>query len=580
MVKKILVVMKKIILLLVLLMLSCSQKTEEDQILARTADQQISLAAFSRSYLQEFIYSSIQSKDSPQSRKEHIQSMLLRHELAQRATDAGLDTLAGFRLAMKAESTAVIIHALYEKEIAAELPEISDQEVQIAFSRMNRELHVRHLVAKTKAEIDELYRRLQAGHTFTELARTCFHDSLLAHNGGDLGFIKWGDMDLEFENMAYSLQIGQTSAPFESKFGWHILKLENIVLNPIVREDEYQAYKEIIRNKLRNRILTHKADFRIKELITSKEIMMNVPLIRLLEKEWRRLQTNQIALNINPELFSRPLSNMLDQYGTQTVASYKGGVWLVNDFARYRFTLPRGTLEDGFYGAVAMALRNYFLLQIAEEKKIDRIKSVRNRIQEKRDHLLANVYVNTLADTVTFYQPDRRAYYEEHRDRFGHDRNMQVLEILLPSQPQAIALIKKLLASGKDEKLFRRLAKQHTIRPGLKAKEGYLGTIGKEAYGPIGKACFTMGKGDIMGPIKTEQGYSIVMLLDGTEVAKPFAQVEPEIEKEMQQQKRKIVYDKLRQDFLSGREIVFDEGLLINGIYMSGQNKAAAEWSK
>lgn len=565
--------MKRLVILMVLFSIGCSRKTEEDQVLARTADQQISVASFSRSYIQQFIYSSLKTKDSPENRKNHIQDMLLRHDLAQKAVQAGMDTLAGFRLAMKAESTAVIIHGLYEKEIAAELDKIPDQEVETAFKRMSRELHVRHLAAKTKAEIDEIYRKLKQGSTFQELAPGCFHDSVLAHNGGDLGFIKWGDMDLEFENMAFALQIGQTSAPFETKFGWHILKLENIVLNPIVREDEYQTWQEIIRGKLRNRILANQADFRIKELITSKEIMMNGPLIRTLEKEWRQCRTGQTQVYQNSELIDHPLSSLLDRHREESVARYQGGVWKVADFDRYRFTLPRGTLADGWYGAVAMTLRNYFLLQIAEEKKIDQIKSVRNTIREKREHLLANVYVNMVADTCTFSETDRRAFYEEHLNLFFHDREMRVLEILLKSEKQAVALIQQLLASGKDEKLFRRLAKIYTQRPGMQAKEGVLGTITKQDYDPIGKNCLNMRKGDIMGPIKTKEGFSIVMLLDYKEIQSPFIQALPDILKQMELQKTKIVYSKLRKNFLSGSRIDWDEDLLINGIYMSGKNK-------
>ncbi len=554
-------------------MLSCAGKTEEDQILARSGDYQISMAAFSRSYIQQFVYSSLDTKDSPENRKKHIQDMLLRHDLAQKAVQAHLDTLTGFRLAMKAESTAVIIHGLYEKEIAAELEEIPDEEVEKAFKRMSRELHVRHLVAKTKPEIDEFYRRLNQGAAFQELAHSCFHDSILAHNGGDLGFIKWGDMDWEFENKAYSLKIGEISAPFESKFGWHILKLENVVLNPIVRHDEYQTWKETIRAKIRNRVLTNQADFRIKELMNSKEIMMNVPLIRAIEKEWRQAKAKQIRVYQNPELLDPPLSNMLDRFRDENMATFKGGVWKVSDFERYRFTLPRGTLQDGLYGAVAMSLRNFFLLQAAERKKIDRIKSVRNTIREKKEHMLANVYLNTVADTCTFSEADYRAFYEQHRDQYFRDREMQVLEILLDSEKQAIAIIHQLLASGKSEKLFRQLAKTYTKRPGMKAKEGYLGTIKRMDYQPVGKSCMNMRKGDIMGPIKTTDGFSVVMLLDYQEIQSSFADALPDILNKMDQQKTKITYNKLRQGFLTDLHIDYNDDLLIDGIYMSSQKK-------
>lgn len=560
-------------LCMLLLALSCSKKTDEDRILASARDHHISVAAFSRSYIQQIVYSSVQMKDTPEARKKHVQDMLLRHDLAQKAVQAGLDTLAGFRVAMKAESTAVIIHGLYEHEIASELDEIPDQDVATAFTRMSRQLHVRHLAAKTKPDIDALYRQLNQGQTFHELARSCFHDSVLARNGGDLGFITWGDMDLVFENQAYALAMGEISKPVETKFGWHIIKLENVVLNPIVREDEYQAYKEIIRAKIRNRMLTNAADFRIKELMTGKEVIMNVPLIRQLETERKQLKTAQWPRQSTTELPSRPFTSLLEKYGRETLATYKGGVWTVDDFARHIVTLPRGTLDDGLYGAVAMTLRNYFLLQIAERKNIDEIESVRNTIREKREHLLANIYGNVVADTVTFTEADYRSFYDQHKETFFQDRRMRVLEILLPGEQEAVSLLKEILASGKDETVFRRLAKTHTRRPGMKSREGFLGIIGRQEYGAIGHSCFKMRPGDVMGPIKTDSGYSVVMLLDYTDMQVPFSEARNEVNKAMQQQKRQVVYEKLRTSFLTTTPIQCDDSMLIDDIYMSSRNK-------
>ena len=62
---------------------------------------------------------------------------------------------------MTSESTAVIINGLYEKEIASQLSEISDEAVQEAYKKLGRKLHLRHLISRTKTGIDSLYFRLQ-----------------------------------------------------------------------------------------------------------------------------------------------------------------------------------------------------------------------------------------------------------------------------------------------------------------------------------------------------------------------------------------------------------------------------------
>ena len=46
-----------------------------------------------------------------------------------------------------------------------------------------------------------------------------------AAEGGDLGFFQKGDMVAEFEKVAFALNKDEISEPFESPFGYHIVKL-------------------------------------------------------------------------------------------------------------------------------------------------------------------------------------------------------------------------------------------------------------------------------------------------------------------------------------------------------------------
>ncbi|MBV1787328.1 peptidylprolyl isomerase [Marinobacterium sp. D7] len=73
----------------------------------------------------------------------------------------------------------------------------------------------------------DLYRRLQDGQPFAELARQYSDDPASGSQGGELGWTQAGQMVPEFEQVMNSTAKGQISAPFESRFGWHILKVED-----------------------------------------------------------------------------------------------------------------------------------------------------------------------------------------------------------------------------------------------------------------------------------------------------------------------------------------------------------------
>jgi peptidyl-prolyl cis-trans isomerase SurA len=104
-----------------------------------------------------------------------------------------------------------------------------------AAGAMVHQYHVRHILAKTsevasaadaKLKIDDIYAKLKAGASFTELAKTYSDDPGSAQNGGDLSWVSAGEMVPAFENVMLKTPVGQMSSVFQSPYGWHILEVE------------------------------------------------------------------------------------------------------------------------------------------------------------------------------------------------------------------------------------------------------------------------------------------------------------------------------------------------------------------
>lgn len=78
---------------------------------------------------------------------------------------------------------------------------------------------------KAKAKIDELYAKVKAGEDFALLAKGYSDDKTSGAKGGELPWFGTNQMPYDFEQAAFALQNnGDITAPFQTKFGWHIVK--------------------------------------------------------------------------------------------------------------------------------------------------------------------------------------------------------------------------------------------------------------------------------------------------------------------------------------------------------------------
>jgi len=137
-----------------------------------------------------------------------------------KAIEKGLDKKPEVRLQTMLQHARVIAQK-YAMDTLKDKMTATDAEVD-AYLASHPELDVDK---KNRARAEEVLKRAKAGEDFAKLAQEFSSDGS-KDKGGDLGWFGHGDMVPEFEQATYALKPGEISNVVQSKFGFHIIKLE------------------------------------------------------------------------------------------------------------------------------------------------------------------------------------------------------------------------------------------------------------------------------------------------------------------------------------------------------------------
>jgi peptidyl-prolyl cis-trans isomerase C len=98
---------------------------------------------------------------------------------------------------------------------------------QVKAQKPEEEVRARHILVESKDKAREIFEKIAHGSDFAQLAKENSKDPGSKDQGGELGFFKRGQMVPQFEEVAFKLKKGEVSEPFESQFGWHIVRLDD-----------------------------------------------------------------------------------------------------------------------------------------------------------------------------------------------------------------------------------------------------------------------------------------------------------------------------------------------------------------
>ncbi len=272
---------------------------------------------------------------------------------------------------------------------------VSEREIERDY---NRNLHLyetplqvraSHILFKTadkddndeeevRRQAEEVLAQVKSGGDFAALAKKHSEDTS-AEQGGDLGFFGRGEMVPEFEQAAFSLNVGDTSRLVKSAYGFHIIKVTE-------RQTPLTRPLENVRDEIRSRLTQEKAVDLMEDAVTQAgEYLRSTENLEGLAQQYDLLTTQET-----------------DFFGRQDPVPRLGGSQELRSLA---FELPIGEVSPPLRQG-----QDYVFFEVREEREsfIPALEDVREQVKKGLLDEAAGAAARSKAEEIRLKLTDAR----------------------------------------------------------------------------------------------------------------------------------------------------------------------------
>lgn len=515
-------------LLFAALLLGVGCNRRDGETVAVVQGKKISLQEFQdryRLYLQ-----STNVRDNIVVRKSVLDNMINEALVLEDMHRFGWDSDAAAREKLEEIRMQALINGYGKKKILDTIS-VTDRELAEEFRLSNTKVKARYLYAASMDGALKLREKLHNGASFEALAKDVFEDPGLANNGGSLGYIAHGEMEPAFDNVAFSLPVGQISNPVKIKVGYAIILVDDKVQIPLASAYDFAKKKE----SLTESVLERKIDQFTKQIVHQLSDQLNP---RFDESAVRLLYDHWDALVSLPQAASEGVRENGEDLASKKIVEFDNGSWTIgNVLGKMEKTSRRqrqkvNSADELKEFILGLASRDE-LIRRAEESGMESDPDVKNEIRNANLRYFLKRWATHVEDSIAgqgVSDEEIRREYELNKSMYLTPPEVNVAEILVRSSAEADKLYKQARA-GAD---FTQLARKHSIRLWAAKRGGELGFGTISTFGILGKTFFSAKVGEIIPPQRVDPYVGVFKILarrgDGT---KTFEEAKDRIAKEL-----------------------------------------------
>ena len=480
------------------LTLSCSQPEPTvipPHIVARVGETDITRERLDRAV--QTLYSGIKAQ-TPNKERKALERLVDIEVLLLGAHQRNLQNDFQVKSAVELREQELMLEELYKRGVLEGDDQISNEEARGYFDRyrIGQERRMSRILVSSPMEIDRVFQRTHAGETFAEIASDMSEDGETAMQGGDIGWMS----RLSFKShilrrQVFDAEIGALIGPIQEPDGYSIMKVVSERHVPF--ENAAAAVKTV--------------------MIEQKRALAAFAFLEDLAKRagiQERTETLMLLLDHLSES-GEDLPEFKKEELRMPLFVLDGDQWTIGHFMKAMLS-ERDQAEIRTIDDLRDYTRRLYALKIllpkhGRQQKMNEIDHIADELRRiEREMLIERIREKEVIERIEFDEDDERAYFDKNRARYIRPERTSILEILVDDRDRAESLRAEMEEDGDLDELARRYSKRSTR---IRRAGGRMQLLSPDKYGKLGWEAKDAQIGEIVGPVKTNNGYSVFKVL-------------------------------------------------------------------
>lgn len=359
-------------------------------------------------------------QDTYEARVEFLRQIYLNKGIAEKAQKEGVNLTVQDSVTLGFYKMKLLTELLWEKEIDEKLPEPTEKELRETFKKMHTKLKVGNIFSTTKSVLDSVAKEIANGQiSFEEAAKNHYKnlDSTIAENAGFDKFFGYGEMDFEFEEVAYNLKKNEVSEVFRSTYGFHLIKLKSVKEEVIIQESDFQQRKSDVAKSFKNRRNKNETDKFVRKQFAEKDVRIKTDALFKL-KEYvipylkGEIDSESLRLNLVAQQENSLLSknDILATFGEQKLS--------VEEFLFYLPSLSSRIMKQNFLNTVETVIEYKMLSKMAIEKGFGEDFVIREKVEIEKERMMKNRFFQNEFAKVDTSEKILMKFFDENKHIF------------------------------------------------------------------------------------------------------------------------------------------------------------------